>query len=145
MGALVAFVAMQTIAANILIALGTDLQGIDQSRFNAIEGNLPLFVLLLSLAWTTIAFGEELYYRAFLITRMVDGARIGRWNAILIAGVVFGLVHFAEGPLGVLSNGSFGVLFGWIYLRSGRNLWITILGHGLLNTLRFTLLYVGVA
>lgn len=144
-GALVAFVAMQTIAANLLIALGTDLQAIDQSRFNAIEGNLPLFVLLLSLAWTTIAFGEELYYRAFLITRMVDGARLGQWTAILVAGVVFGLAHFAEGTLGMLSNGAFGALFGWIYVRSGRNLWITILGHGLLNTLRFTLLYLGIA
>lgn len=144
-GAVVLFVAMQTIAVNVLIALGTDLHGIDQSRFNAIEGNLPLFMLLLSVAWTTIAFGEELYYRAFLITRMVDGTRIGRWSAILIAGVVFGLVHFAEGTVGVVSNGSFGVLFGWIYLRSGRNLWITIFGHGLLNTLRFTLLYLGVA
>ena len=38
---------------------------------------------------------------------------------------------------------AFGGLFGWIYLSSGRNLWITIVGHGLLNTLRFSLLYYG--
>jgi membrane protease YdiL (CAAX protease family) len=144
-GALVVFVAMQTLAVTLLAALGVDLPAIDESRFIQLEGNLPLFILLVSLAWTTIAFGEELFYRAFLITRMLDLTRIGRWTAILVAGGVFGLVHFAEGAVGILSNGAFGTLFGWIYLRSGRNLWITIIGHGLLNTLRFVLLYVGAA
>ena len=45
--------------------------------------------------------------------------------------------------MGILSNGAIGGLFGWIYLRSGRNLWITVIGHGLINTFRFTLLYLG--
>ena len=36
-----------------------------------------------------------------------------------------------------------GVLFGAVYLTSGRNLWVTIAAHGLLNTVRFTLLFVG--
>ena len=143
--AVVVFVAMQTVAVGLLTALGVTLPEIDQSRFNEIEGNLPFFILLLTLAWTTIAFGEELFYRAFLITRMSDFTAIGPGLAILIAGILFGAAHFAEGPLGILSNGAFGMLFGWIYVRSGRNLWITIMGHGLINTLRFTLLYVGAA
>jgi hypothetical protein len=143
--AVVVFLVMQTIAVVFLTALGLAPSEIDQSRFNQIEGNLPLFILMMILAWTTIAFGEELFYRAFLITRMIDFTSIGQGLAILIAGIIFGVVHFAEGPVGILSNGAFGVLFGWIYVRSGRNLWITIIGHGLINTLRFTLLYVGAA
>ena len=144
-GAVVVFVAMQTIAISLLTALGMAPSEIDQSRFNSIEGNLPLFVLMTTLAWTTIAFGEELFYRAFLITRLIDYTTIGQGLAILISGIIFGAVHFAEGPVGILSNGAFGILFGWIYVRSRRNLWITIIGHGLLNTLRFTLLYIGAA
>jgi membrane protease YdiL (CAAX protease family) len=144
-GAVVLFLAVQSIVVGVLTALGVAIPEIDESRFNSIQGNLPIFILLVVLAWTTIAFGEELFYRAFLISRMVDFTTIGRRMAILIAGVVFGVVHFAEGPLGILSNGAFGVLFGWIYLRSGRNLWITIIAHGLLNTVRFTLLYSGAA
>ena len=35
-----------------------------------------------------------------------------RDQAILIAGILFGAVHFAEGPVGIFSNGAFGVLFG---------------------------------
>jgi len=121
------------------------LSGIDQSRFNPIEGNLPFFILMVILAWTTVAFGEELFYRAFLISRLVDHTTIGQRWAVVFSGILFGVVHFAEGPVGIISNGAFGVLFAWIYMRSGRNLWITIIGHGLINTLRFTLLYVGAA
>ena len=143
--AIVIFVAMQAVAIGILIALGLAPSELDQSRFNAIEGNLSVFVLTIVLAWTTIAFGEEMFFRSFLISRMIDFTAIGKWWAIVIAGIVFAAVHFAEGPIGLLSNGAFGVFFGWIYVRSGRNLWITIVGHGLINTLRFTLLYVGAA
>ena len=141
--AVLVFLAAQTIAVSLLTALGQVPTGIDESRFNEIEGNLPFFILLVILAWTTIAFGEEMYYRAFLISRMGDFTAVGQGLAILIAGIIFGAVHFAEGPIGILSNGAFGILFGWIYVRSGRNLWITIIGHGLINTLRFSLLYVG--
>lgn len=144
-GAVVVFVAVQAVAIAVLLSLGATDAGLDQSRFNPVEGNLPLYLLLLALAWTTIAVGEEWFYRAFLITRLVDHTTVGRWSAIVLAGAVFGLVHFAEGPVGVLSNGAFGVLFGWVYLRSERNLWVTVVGHGLLNTARFTLLYIGAA
>jgi hypothetical protein len=144
-GAAVLFVVTQMIAAGILTALDKMPSEVDQSRFNAIEGNVPLFVLMLVLAWTTIAFGEELFYRAFLLTRLIDHIHIGKWLAIMIGGVVFGVVHYAEGPVGILSNGAFGVLFGWIFVKSGRNLWITIIGHDLLNTLRFVLLLFGAA
>jgi membrane protease YdiL (CAAX protease family) len=144
-GAVVVFVALQALAVGVLEAVGVATPALDQSRFNPVEGNPALYALMIVLAWTTIAFGEELFYRAFLLTRLIDLAGVGRWAAILSAGLIFGLVHFAEGPVGVLANTGMGVLFGWIFLRSHRNLWITICGHGLINTFRFTLLFVGLA
>lgn len=145
LGAVVLFVTVQAIAAGLLNALGMAPSELDQSRFNPIEGNLPLLGLMVVLAWTTIPFGEELFYRAFLVTRMLDFSNMRRGSAILIAGIIFGAVHFAEGPVGIVANASFGILFGWVFVRSSRNLWITIIGHGLINTLRFTLLFVGAA
>ena len=142
-GALFLFVAAQNLAAAGFEALGLGPGALDQSRFNPIQGNLPLFALMIVLSWTTIAFGEELFYRAFLISRMVDVTSIGSGPAIVIAGLVFGVVHFAEGPVGMLANASFGIFFGWMYLRSHRNVWITVIAHGLLNTLRFSLLFAG--
>ena len=144
-GAVVLFVAVQGVTAGLLSALGMAPSELDQSRFNPIVGNLPRFGLMVVLAWTTIAFGEELFFRAFLITRMVDSSIMRPRSAILIAGIIFGAVHFAEGPVGILANASFGVFFGWAFVRSSRNLWITIIGHGLINTLRFALLFAGAA
>lgn len=143
MAAVLIFVLTQVVIVAILTVLGQSMPEIDQSRFNPVNGNAPLFLLMVILAWTTIAFGEELFYRAFLISRLVDHAAMGRGAAIILSAIIFAVVHFAEGPMGILSNGAIGVLFGWIYLRSGRNLWITVIGHGLINTFRFTLLYVG--
>jgi membrane protease YdiL (CAAX protease family) len=142
-GAVAVFVLAQAIFVAVVTALGLELPGIDQSRFNPLEGNLPLLILMLALAWTTIAFGEELFYRAFLISRMVDHAGMSNKLAITISAGIFACAHFAEGPMGIFSNGAFALLFGWIYLKSKRNLWITIVGHGLINTLRFMLLYAG--
>ena len=137
------FVLVQEVVFGLLQALGQAPPQIDESRFNPIEANLPLLLLTITLAWTTIAFGEELFYRAFLISRLVDRASMNPRAAIAASAIIFGAAHFAEGPIGILANGAFGAFFGWIYLRSGRNLWITLIAHGLINTFRFTLLYMG--
>ena len=144
-GALVIFVLVQNLAIGVMTALGATPAAIDESRFSSVIGNLPFLILMVTLAWTTIAFGEELFYRAFIISRLMDHASMGKVITILLSGTLFGIVHFAEGPIGVLSNGAFGILFAWIYVHSERNLWITIVAHGLLNTLRFILLYAGLA
>ncbi len=144
-GAIAVFVLAQGLIIGVLSAVGATIPGLDESRFNPIEENLPLFTLMIILAWTTIALGEELFYRAFLISRLIDHAGMGKGLAVMISSIIFGLVHFAEGPIGIAANGAFALLFGWIYIRSGRNLWITYIAHGLLNTFRFTLLYTGAA
>ena len=63
--------------------------------------------------------------------------------AWLGSSALFSLAHFAEGPMGLVTNGVFGLVLGASYLLSGRNLWVTIIAHGLANTLRFVLLYLG--
>ncbi|HSR88105.1 MAG TPA: type II CAAX endopeptidase family protein [Pontiella sp.] len=144
-GAVIIFVLMQVLIITLLTMLELPSQAIDESRFNPLAGNLPMLLFMVALAWTTIAFGEELFYRAFLISRLVDQAAMSRKAAITLSALAFGAAHFAEGPMGIISNGAFGVFFGWIYLKSKRNLWITVIGHGLLNTFRFILLYTGAA
>lgn len=120
----------------------------DISRFNPLEGNLPLLLISVFLAWTAIAFGEEMMYRAFLINQLgvLFQEKKLRWVLSLIfSSIFFGLVHFYQGPLGIVITGITGLIFGVIYLRSGRNLWVTIIAHGLVNTLSFVLVFYGVA
>ena len=120
----------------------------DISRFNPLAGNLPLFLLYLLLAWTTITFGEEMFFRAFLISQLeavFQGIKIEKVLVVLISALAFGSVHYQEGVVGMLSTAAMGFLFGLIYLRTGRNLWVTIIAHGLANTLRFIFIFIGTA
>ena len=69
-----------------------------------------------------------------------------RTDIILFASsLIFGLVHWVEGPLGVMNTFAMGLILGAVYLRSGRNLWITIIAHGLANSIRFLFLFLGAA
>jgi membrane protease YdiL (CAAX protease family) len=147
--ALVGAVVTILLAESLVVGLlGDAIAPADISRFDSLVGNVPMFLLMITAAWTTIAFGEEMIYRAFVINRLaavIGDSRVTGLLTVLGSGFLFGLVHFAEGPMGLVSNGAFGLLFGWIYLKSGRNLWITIIAHGLLNTLRFVLVFSGAA
>ena len=143
--AVVVIVAITIVAVNLP---GVQLAQPDVSRFNPLQGNLPLFLVYLVLAWTVIAFGEEMFFRAFLTDRLAGlfQAVRGRWTLVALASAVaFGLAHYGEGVAGIFSNGAFGLLFVVVYLRTGRNLWVTIIAHGLLNTIRFAAVFVGAA
>ena len=118
----------------------------DQSEYNPISGNLPMLIGMLTVVWTTVAFGEEMLFRAFLINalgRPFQQTRVTVALVVVGSSVLFGLAHFAWGWMGVLETTLFGLVLGTAYIRSGRNLWVTIIAHGLANTMKFLLLYSG--
>ncbi len=149
LGALVVFiVASNVLGAAIQYFLAPDLAAADRSSFDPLVGNLPLLILMVVAAWTTIAFGEEMIFRAFL-TNMLAGyfphSKV-RWViAVLGSSLAFGLMHFSWGLAGIIETTILGLVLGFVYLRTGRNLWVTIIAHGLLNTLGFILIYSGVS
>ncbi len=61
---------------------------------------------------------------------------------LVYTSIVFGLVHFYQGLGGILGVGFVGLVYGIVYLVSGRNLWVTIIAHGLTGTSYFILLYL---
>jgi len=148
LGAMLAMIAVTIVIQIILMNIpGLALQPSDQSDYNPLTGNLPLFLVLVTAAWTSVTFGEEMLFRAFLTVSLAGalGEFKARW-ALALAGssLLFGLAHYDWGPAGVIDTAITGFVFGLIYLRSGRNLWITIIAHALLNTLKFSLIYAGV-
>lgn len=133
-------------AATIYLS-GSQLSEPDISRFNPMAGNLPFLLLGVTFALTTNAFGEEMLFRAFLTTWFADvlhKTRAGWILAALASSVLFGLAHYGEGITGIFTNGSFGLLFALIYVRNRRNLLPLIIAHGILNSLRYLLVYFGV-
>ncbi len=118
----------------------------DFDVFRGLHGNLKWTLLAIAGAWTLAAFGEEMVYRGYLMNRVADLLNRTRnaWLLSLIAvHVAFGLAHAYQGVTGVIDEGLMGVLLGLIYLRTGRNLSVPIIAHGVSDSLDFVLIFLG--
>jgi membrane protease YdiL (CAAX protease family) len=110
--------------------------------FRALHGNLKLMLIFVALAWTVAAFGEEMAHRGYLMDRVADLLNRTRhaWIISLIAVQVgFGLTHAYQGVTGVIDEALMGLLLGLIYLGTGRNLAVSIVAHGIADTIDFDL------
>jgi membrane protease YdiL (CAAX protease family) len=116
----------------------------DSSRFDALRGNLLALVLGLFSVWTSAAFGEEILARGYLIGRLagvLGGSRAAWVTGTVLSAVVFGAMHFYQGAAGMALTGLVGLIFGIVYLLLGRNLWVLVLAHGLIDTVSFVSIY----
>jgi membrane protease YdiL (CAAX protease family) len=104
---------------------------------NEITGNMTMALVALLLVWTFAAFGEEIAYRGYLLTRAAD---IGRrstaayWIGIVLVSILFGYGHYYKGASGVIDSGVAGLILGSAYMLAGRNLWASIFAHGFIDT-----------
>jgi membrane protease YdiL (CAAX protease family) len=104
---------------------------------NEITGNAKIALLALFLVWTFAAFGEEIAYRGYLLTRAADiGGRttIAYWLGIVFVSILFGYGHYYKGPAGIIDSGVAGLILGATYMLANRNLWACILTHGFIDT-----------
>jgi len=111
-----------------------------------VTGNFPLFVFLLPFVWLFAAFGEEVFYRGYLMSRFAQFMGEGKtaWALAVVAqAVLFGAAHAYQGPPGMVGIAIGALISGAATLIWGRNLWPAIVAHGLIDTLGFTLLYMG--
>jgi CAAX protease family protein len=109
----------------------------DISQFAEVEGNLGLLLVLLALSWTLAAFGEELAYRGYVLTRLRDvlpTGTAGLVTAVVLSSVLFGLAHTEQGLIGVVLTTLDAVFFSVLRYRYG-TLWAPILAHGFNNTI----------
>jgi hypothetical protein len=116
------------------------------SGFEEITGHALVALRWLLLVWTFAAFGEEISYRGYLVTRAADvGARskTSYWIGVLLVSVLFGYGHYYKGPAGIVDSGMAGLVLGTAYLLSGRNLWVCILAHGFIDTFGVVALFFG--
>ena len=106
---------------------------------NEIAGNLRIALLALLIVWTFAAFGEEIAYRGYLLTRAADiGSRstTAYWLGIGLVSILFGYGHYYKGSSGIIDSGIAGLILGAAYMIAGRNLWACVLAHGFIDTFR---------
>lgn len=113
-----------------------------------ISGSLKLLLLYLPLIWGFAAFGEEISYRGYVMGRAAQacgGTQAAWWAAILVSATLFGFGHYYKGPAGIVDSGFAGLVLGAAYLWSGRNLWVTVLAHGFIDTFGLVAVYLGLS
>lgn len=111
----------------------------DMSDFADLQGNVGMLLLLLALSWSLAAFGEEVAYRGYVLTRVTDvlgRGRVGLVVAIAVSSVLFGLIHTEQGAVGVMLTTLDAVAFSVLRLRC-RTVWAPVLAHGFNNTIGF--------
>jgi len=118
----------------------------DMSTYNYLQGNLPMLLGALFAVFIVSSFGEEIIYRGFLITRISEiGSNSKFWVniAVLISSIIFGLVHFEWGLMGIGQTGFMGLALGISYLVFRRNLWSLILAHAYMDAILLIQMYFG--
>ena len=118
----------------------------DLELFRILTGNLKITLLFIALSWTLAAFGEEMFWRGYLMNRvagLLGSTQKGWLVSLLIVSAVFGLAHGYQGITGWIEEAIAGIALGGIYLASGRNLWLPILAHGVCDTIDMVLLFLG--
>lgn len=110
-------------------------RGLQQSKAKLIAG--------IVLAWVLGGFLEELIFRGIILQWIA--ARLSHWLpmplalacAICGAALGAGILHLYQGLRAALIITQLSVLFGVLFVASGRNLWAVILCHGLYDTVAF--------
>lgn len=95
---------------------------------NAVRSSGAMLLLTFVLIAITTPIGEELFFRGYAQTRLVE--RFGRTLGIAITSVLFALLHFD--PMHMAGVLAIGVVLGWATERTG-TVWAAIVAHAVNN------------
>ncbi len=117
----------------------------DMSSYDYLQNNLFMLILTLCGVYIVSSFGEEVIYRAFLINRIVEFGfppKPGKIIAVILSSIIFGLAHYAWGPMGIVQTGFMGLALGICYIKLNKRLWILILAHAYMDTILMIQMYL---
>jgi hypothetical protein len=109
----------------------------ESAAFSNLEGNIPNFFSILVFVWIE-SFLEELQDRGFSLNRfevLFEKIPLSTVFAVLIQAAIFGFRHSYDLSPRSITTGLIGLVFGTVYVLTGRNLWPLIIAHIILNTM----------
>jgi membrane protease YdiL (CAAX protease family) len=118
----------------------------DLSQYESLPGNIPVLIVWILIGWIIGGFMEEMFYRGYLLNRIAGffGQNQAGWAVGLLASsAFFALGHLYLGVSGIVQTFFEACFWALLYMVGRRNLWLTIIGHGTINTLAFILMYFG--
>jgi len=115
------------------------------SGYNYLRNNIGMLLLTLGGVYIVSSFGEEVVYRAFLINRITElGQETKKATiiAVIVSSIIFGLVHYEWGPMGIVQTGFMGLVLGICYIKLKRKLWVLVLAHVYMDTILMVQMYL---
>jgi len=117
----------------------------DLTAMDWIKGNVLNYLLFLLIMWVFAAFGEEFLYRGYMtkgLARIFGNSKPAWAAAIIISSIVFGFAHLYQGTSGLVTTGFVAIIFGVIFYKNQKNLWVGILTHGIYDVFGITLIFL---
>jgi len=121
-----------------VVATGIDIQGMAEQREKFFEMVPDLSIGTVLLLTVFVGFHEEILFRGFVLSRL--SVLFGRpVIAVFASGIVFGLMHFYQGPIGVAQTTAVGLVLAGVVVLT-RTLWPAILAHAVFDTIGLTVI-----
>lgn len=120
-------------------------EGSDMSGYDYFKDNIWMLLLTLAAVYIASSFGEEVIYRAFLINRISEIGNETKYAtivAVILSSIIFGLIHYDWGPMGIVQTGFMGLALGLCYIKLKKRLWILVLAHAYMDTILMLQIYL---
>lgn len=118
----------------------------DYSAYGALKGNKPLVFKLWFYGMISAAFAEEVIFRGYfcsLVNSYLGTSTLSKAVTIVLGSLIFTFAHYSQGTAGMINIFIISTFFYIVFLRSGRNLYVTILAHAVIDTVSLYQIYVG--
>lgn len=109
----------------------------ESDTFSGLKGNIPYLFSIIFFVWIE-SFLEELQDRGFSLNRfesLFKKIPLSTVLAVLSQAAIFGFRHSYDFSPRSITTGLIGLVFGTVYVLTGRNLWPLIIAHIILNTM----------
>ena len=116
----------------------------DMSSYEFLSGNPLMLALVLVGVFIASSFGEEFIYRGFLMSRfakMMGGSKKAWMGSALISSLIFGLIHYDWGLMGMVQTAFMGMALAISWLKAKKNLWVVVLAHAYMDFILMMQMY----
>lgn len=117
----------------------------DVELYDFITKNKWNYIFMVLMGWLIGGVYEEIVFHGFIFTRL-EKMLSGNYSTALsfiITSLLFGVYHWQLGPLGAINAFFVGALYQTLFLYFKRNLWYSIVCHGVYNSIVISLIYSG--
>lgn len=118
----------------------------DYSAYSIVKGNKELLIQLWIYAMISAAFAEEVIFRGYfcsLIEPFIGTSKASKAITVLLGAVLFSVAHYSQGMSGLINIFIISLVFYTVFIRSGRNIYATILAHAIIDTFSLYQIYLG--